>query len=106
MHQTVSRNLEEYRAPTPSAAALGQLEEAGKSLRPGQSIGFLYTLGKPGARAWDLPGPADPRRVDVKRYRRLLMRAVNHVLEPVMEMEDPLSAIEASQLSFFEKMFV
>jgi len=106
VHQTVSRNLNEYRASTPSAAALGQLEEAGKSLRPGQSIGFLFTLGKPGVRPWDLPGPADPRLVDVKRYRRLLMRAVNHVLEPVMEMEDPLRAIEASQLSFFEKIFV
>lgn len=105
VHQTVSRNLDEYRAPTSSAAALGQLEETGKSLRPGQSIGFLYTLGKPGARAWDLPGPADPRRVDVKRYRRLLMRAVNHVLEPVMEMENPLAAIEAAQLSFFEEIF-
>jgi DNA polymerase-2 len=106
VRQTVSRNLDEYRAPTSSAAALGQLEGAGKSLRPGQSIGFLYTLGKPGARAWDLPGQADPRLVDVKRYRRLLMRAVNHVLEPVMEMEDPLTAIEASQLSFFEKLSV
>jgi DNA polymerase-2 len=106
VHQTVSRNLNEYRAPTSSAAALGQLEEAGKSLRAGQSIGFLYTLGKPGARAWDLPEQIDPRTVDVKRYRRLLMRAVNHVLEPVMEMENPLSAIEASQLSFFEKIFI
>ena len=37
---------------------------------------------------------------------RLLMRAVNHVLEPVMEMENPLAAIEASQLSFFEEIFV
>jgi DNA polymerase-2 len=106
VHQTVSRNLEEYRTPTPSAAALGQLEEAGKSLRPGQSIGFLYTLGRPGARAWDLPEQADPRAMDVKRYRRLLMRAVNHVLEPVMEMENPLGAIEAAQLSFFERIFV
>jgi hypothetical protein len=33
------------------------------------------------------------------------MRAVNHVLEPVMEMENPLAAIEASQLSFFEEIF-
>ena len=106
VHQTVSRNLDEYRTPTPSAVALGQLEEAGKSLRPGQSIGFLYTLGKPGARAWDLPEQADPRAMDVKRYRRLLMRAVNHVLEPVMEMENPLGAIEAAQLSFFENIFV
>jgi DNA polymerase-2 len=106
VHQTVSRNLNEYRAPTASAAALGQLEGAGKSLRPGQSIGFVYTLGKPGARAWDLPGQADVRAVDVKRYRRLLMRAVNHVLEPAMEMEDPLAAIEAAQLSFFEKICV
>jgi DNA polymerase-2 len=104
VHQTVSRNLEEYRAPTPSAVALGQLDKAGKSMRPGQSIGFLYTLGRPGARAWDLPEGADPRTMDVKRYRRLLMRAVNHVLEPVMGMEDPLRAIEARQLSLGEEI--
>ena len=35
-----------------------------------------------------------------------LLRAVNHVLEPAMEMENPLSAIEATQLSLFEEMLV
>jgi hypothetical protein len=37
------------------AAALLQLEAAGKSLRPGQNVRILYTLGRPGVRAWDLP---------------------------------------------------
>ena len=35
-----------------------------------------------------------------------LLRAVNYVLEPAMEMENPLSAIEAAQLSFFEEVMI
>jgi DNA polymerase-2 len=78
---TVSRTLKEYRGRSPAAAALQQLEAAGKSLRPGQNVRLLYTLGYPGARAWDLPEPPDPCTVDVRRYQRLLLRAVDAVTE-------------------------
>jgi hypothetical protein len=63
--------------------ALQQLQQAGKSLRPGQSVRIIYTLGAARARAWDLPLPPDPRSVDIRRYRRLLVRAVNAVMEPL-----------------------
>ncbi len=84
VHQTVSRTLNEYRSPSPASAALQQLENAGKSLRPGQSIRLLYTLGIPRARAWDLPHAPDPRTVNISRYQRLLTRAVETILESVI----------------------
>lgn len=83
VHQTISRNLNDYLAPVPAFSALEQLESAGKSLRPGQTLRLIYTLGIPGARAWDVPAAFDPRTVNIPRYQRLLSRAVDIVLEPI-----------------------
>jgi DNA polymerase II len=80
--QKLSRELDEYRARSPVARAVEQLQSAGKSLRPGQSVRFVYTRGKPGVRAWDLPDPPDPATIDIQRYTTLLLRAVHTVLEP------------------------
>ncbi|MCK7481767.1 MAG: hypothetical protein M0C28_34790 [Candidatus Moduliflexus flocculans] len=60
VHQTVSRTLEEFRSPSPVALAMRQLQGAGKTLRPGQSVRLLYTLGAGRATAWDLPEPPRP----------------------------------------------
>lgn len=100
VRQTVSRSLDEYRAPSPASAALQQLQEAGKSLRPGQSVRLIYTLGASRARAWDLPDPPDPRSVDINRYRSLLFRAMDAVLEPVQGFSQPSMATQAVQLAF------
>jgi DNA polymerase-2 len=81
--QRLSRGLDEYRTPSPAARAAAQLEAVGKSLRPGQSVRFLYTLGEPGIYAWDLPQPPDFACVDVARYTELLLRAASSVLEPL-----------------------
>ena len=82
LRMTVSRALKEFRTTrTPVAAALLQLEAAGKPLRPGQNVRILYTLGRPGVRAWDLPERPDPRTVNVARYKTLLLRAVQAVIE-------------------------
>jgi len=62
---------------------LKQLQENGKSLRPGQSVRLIYTLGKQSACAWDLPTTFDPRMINIPRYRRLFDRAVDSVLEPI-----------------------
>ena len=98
----LSRTLEEYKAPnTPTAAALTQLEAIGKSLRPGQRIRFLFTLGDPGVHAWDLPDHLDPQRLDVERYKILFMRAAFTLLQPLgfseTGLEDWLFARERSQ---------
>jgi DNA polymerase-2 len=80
--QKLSREMDEYRVPSPAARAAAQLEAVGKHLRPGQRVRFLYTLGEPGVRAWDLPEPPDPATVDRRYYQRLLQRAVETVLQP------------------------
>jgi DNA polymerase elongation subunit (family B) len=80
--QKLSRELDEYRVPSPAARAAAQLEAVGKHLRPGQRVRFLYTLGEPGVRAWDLPDSPDPATVDRRYYQRLLQRAIETVLQP------------------------
>ncbi len=44
-------------------------------------MAFLFTLGKPGVHAWDLPERPDPESVDLARYETLLIRAAGIVLE-------------------------
>jgi len=81
--QKLSRELGEYSSPSPAARAVCQLQAAGKVVRPGQRVRFLFTLGKPGVCAWDVPEQPDPRSVDVRRYQTLLKRAVETVLAPI-----------------------
>jgi DNA polymerase elongation subunit (family B) len=83
VRQTVSRNMEDYRAPVPAFSALQDLERAGKSLRLGQTVRLIYTRGFPRARAWDAVTDFDSRTVNLPRYRRLLDRAVDTVLQPI-----------------------
>jgi hypothetical protein len=45
-------------------------------------VRFVYTLGAPKLRAWDLPGKMDPRTVDTREYRKLLLRAAESILTP------------------------
>ncbi|MGB8214136.1 MAG: DNA polymerase domain-containing protein [Anaerolineales bacterium] len=82
VRQTLSRELEAYRSPSPAAVAAQQLAKHAKDLRPGQVVRFLYTLGKPGVRAWDVPGELDRRTIDVARYTTLLERAAETIFQP------------------------
>ena len=68
---------------SPAAHAAVQLEAVGKSMRPGQMVRFLYTMGKPGVVAWDLPARPDPKTLDIPRYAELLLRAAASVLQPL-----------------------
>ncbi|RPI20371.1 MAG: hypothetical protein EHM70_26580, partial [Chloroflexota bacterium] len=81
--QKLSRNLEEYRSPSPPARAAAQMEAAGKPVRKGQHVRFIYTLGEPGVAAWDVHSYLDPATVDVARYVELLVRAAVTVLWPL-----------------------
>ncbi len=99
--QRLGRKMEAYRTPSPAAQAVMQLNRVGKEFRPGQRVPFLYTLGKPGVFAWDLPQRPNPRAVDVVRYQRLLLRAAGIVLESWGLDEESLAkkiASDASQL--------
>jgi len=45
VRQTLSRELDAYRSPSPTALAARQLAEHDTDLRPGQVVRFVYTLG-------------------------------------------------------------
>jgi DNA polymerase-2 len=81
--QKLSRELGEYSSPSPAARAVWQMQAAGKLVRPGQRVRFLYTLGTPGVSAWDVSAQPDPRSIDLPRYRVLLQRAVQTILAPI-----------------------
>jgi DNA polymerase-2 len=108
--QKLSRELEEYRQPSPAARAAAQLQVLGRSFRPGQRVRFLYTRGEPGVSAWDLPRSPDPSSLDVARYTRLLLRAAHAVLGPFGLSEEDLrqqvADIPASQLALPQESLV
>jgi len=81
--QKLSRTLDEYRIPSLVARAAAQLQKVGKSVEPGQRVRFLYTPGKPGVYAWDLPEAPHPNAVDKSRYAELLLRAATTVFQPL-----------------------
>jgi DNA polymerase II len=77
--QTLSRELAQYRCPSPAARAGLQLQAAGRSVAAGQFMCFVYVLGNDRVRAGELG--VDPRTVDLERYGRLLDRAVEEVID-------------------------
>jgi DNA polymerase-2 len=83
LKQKLSRELEEYRAHSPVARAVAQLKAAGKTLKPGQYVRYLFTIGSPGVWPWDLPGKPPQRSVDLARYQMLTLRAAATILAPV-----------------------
>jgi len=80
--QKLSRELADYRTPSPAARAVAQLRAVGKDVRRGQYVRFLYTRGAPGVYAWDLPQALDPKAVDINRYAELYLRAAHTILGP------------------------
>jgi DNA polymerase elongation subunit (family B) len=106
---TLSRELSEYRTPSPAARAAAQLAAIGKNLRPGQRVRFVYTLGEPGVHAWDLPQPPDVRSVDQERYRVLLLRAAATILQPFGLQEQDLKTrvfAHARDVTFFAPAYL
>ena len=89
MRQRLSRELGDYRSPSPAARAAQQLAGVGKTMRAGQSVRFILTRGKPGVHAWDLPEQIDRKTIDIQRYQALLYRAVRTVLEAVAPVGKP-----------------
>ena len=81
----VGREQEAYKVRSPAARALAQLAAAGKPLRPGQRVRFVYTRGEPGVYAWGLPAPLDPAYIDAARYGALLLRAAASLLQPLID---------------------
>ncbi|MEP0807250.1 MAG: hypothetical protein HRF47_17345 [Chloroflexota bacterium] len=82
VRQKLSRVLDGYKSPSPAARAAMQLRARGREIAPGQSVQFLFTRGGSGVHAWKLGEALDPGRLDVKRYFKLLDRAMRTVLDP------------------------
>lgn len=76
--QSLSREVGQYKTPSPAARAAAQLQAAGNVVSPGQFMRFVYVRGRERVRAWELG--VDPRTVDVRRYGELLERAGQEIL--------------------------
>ena len=85
--QRLSRAVDDYKSAPPAARAARLLVEGGQVFAPGQTVRFVYTLGKPGVWAYGA-GELDQRVVDVKRYIRLLDRAASTVLDVFGQADD------------------
>jgi DNA polymerase-2 len=81
--QTLSRELVEYRVPSPAARAASQLQSIGKNIQMGQRIQFIYVKTKQGVWARGLPDLFHPGGIDIAKYKELLFRAVYEVLQPL-----------------------
>jgi len=81
--QKLSRELEEYRVPSPPARAAARLAADGKKVSRGQYVRFLYTRGKPGVHPWDAAAAPRPESVDIARYGELFLPAAHTVLQPL-----------------------
>ncbi len=81
--QTLSRELDEYRVPSPAARAARQLQEKGMIVRMGQRVQFIYTTSEVGVHAWGLQDTLKPALMDISRYKEILFRAVHEVLQPL-----------------------
>jgi DNA polymerase-2 len=81
--QRLSRELTDYKVPSAVARAGAQLKAAGKDVRPGMVLSFVYARGKSGVRAWGLPQPFTPASISHSRYIELFIRAMHTVLQPL-----------------------
>jgi DNA polymerase-2 len=99
--QKLSKELDDYLVPSPAARAAIQLRDAGKIVKQGQRVRFLYTLGYPGVYAWDLPGQPNPSILDVSHYQELLFRAARTLLEPLGVDEETLRDWLYSDAGYF-----
>lgn len=78
----LSRTLDQYVSPSPAAQAAAQLQNIGKTMRPGQVMRYIYLSGQPRIHAWDLPEPPDLNRIDHDEYSKLLLRAAATITLP------------------------
>ena len=83
VRQTLSRELDRYSVLSPLATAAQQLQVQGRIVRMGQQIRYIHVSRGPGVHAWNLPKLPDIKEVDRVRYRELIIRAVQEVLQPL-----------------------
>jgi DNA polymerase-2 len=101
--QTLSRELDEYRVPSPVARAARQLQLDGRNVRMGQRVQFVHAATRDGVQAWDLRGGMHAARIDTARYKELLFRAIHEVLQPIGVPEEVLRNWVFRRASYLER---
>jgi len=81
--QTLSRNLEDFRAGSPASTAAMQLETDGKSIRAGQNVDFVRVKGTPNSLPWHLLRDDRKMDLDTDWYAEQLLRAADEILSPL-----------------------
>jgi hypothetical protein len=81
--QRLSREIAQYKDPSPAARAAAQLEAIGQHVRPGQKVRFLLLRGSAGVHAWNLPAAPEVGQLDFARYRELTIRAASNIFAPL-----------------------
>jgi len=82
VHKRVTRELDAYHVATATALAARQLDSVGQTVRLGQRVPFIYTLGSPGVTAWHINIPISTHNIHYAYYRILLLRAASMMLQP------------------------
>jgi len=91
VHKRMSKELSAYRVRSAAAIAAQQLKDIGQPIRLGQRVPLVYTIGHPGACAWHVHIPLDPRSVNYAYYCKLLVRAASAILQPLQMDEAALN---------------
>lgn len=79
----LSREPEKFSVLSPSATVARQLKALGREVKRGQRIRFIHTAAAPGVWAWDSPKSLSPNAVDRIKYRELLIRGIQEILQPI-----------------------
>jgi DNA polymerase elongation subunit (family B) len=99
--QRLTRAPEKYKSPSPAARAAMQLQAAGKDVQAGQRMRFIYVYGRPDVWAWDRSDQFDPQRIDIRIYRKLLLRAAVDVFQPFgISLQDLTLILEGNAITF------
>ena len=81
--QRLSRDIEQYRQPSPAARAARQLQTLKKQMSAGQVVHFLFIKKTPGVLAWRAGVPFEYQQINIMEYLKLLARAASNVLSPI-----------------------
>lgn len=88
--QRISRDISQYRQPSPAARAAMQLAQLNKPPHAGQIVHFLFIKGETGVLAWRAGAPFQYSQVNISEYLKLLARAASNILQPLGVHEDTL----------------
>ncbi|MBX3048430.1 MAG: hypothetical protein KIT46_04545 [Anaerolineales bacterium] len=88
----ISKPPGDYRVRSSAATAGLQMEAAGRPVRAGQLVRFVYVRGEPRVHAWEGGGGLRGKQIDTSRYVDLILRMAVTFLQPLGVSETMLRA--------------